>query len=174
MGTNFHEVDSSNMADKEEIKETKLGEDEEAEIPVEHIDHSSNMERVDADQEAKTRLKIIQREQLSQTVTNHVVAPLAEVEADSFVDIGSDTLSDSSGRQLLNSMDSRNDSASATKSASSNSKPSLLALSKMKVSPEGDNNENGYVVQTEDDDSEEGKGIIYNFFKREYKAFILD
>ena len=170
--TNFDEVDSSNMSDKEEVKETKIGEDDEAEIPVVHIDHkSTNIDSVDADQEAKTRLKTIQREQLDQTVTNHVVAPLAEVEADSFVDIGSDTLSDSSGRQLLNSMDSRNDSASATKSASSNSKPSLLALSKMKVSPEGDNNGNGYAVQTEDDEDEEGKGIIYNFFKREYKAF---
>ena len=30
--TNFDEVDSSNMPDKEEVQEIKLGEDEEAEI----------------------------------------------------------------------------------------------------------------------------------------------
>ena len=32
--TNFDAVDSSNMPDKEEVKETKIGEDDEAEIPV--------------------------------------------------------------------------------------------------------------------------------------------
>ena len=187
-------------SDKIEIIETSFK--DEGEISVTQIDHLAMTQKIKAEgeilitqidqlpkgQKTKDKSEKSESENQLKNVNSaepgdiRVEAPLASEEAlESEMDVlSSDASSD---KQLLSSMESRNDSEG-------NKRLGLVTLSKSKIFPEGDggdknngNHQNGRVgdniqVETADivrrdsrDADDPNHGYVYNFFRREKKAF---
>lgn len=164
-------------SDKIETIETNFS--DESEIAVVQIDHlaaeSPKSKALSEKGESESQSPVKSE---SSSGTQRVKAPLASEEAvESEMDVVSSDAS--SDKQLLNSMDSKND----------NKRTGLVSLSSSKVFPEENdskssnrngNHQNGTGAvnnqgDMEDKDTDDqNHGAVYNFFQREKKAFIQE
>ena len=172
-------------SDKIETIETKFS--DEGEISVTQIDHlAESHKNTDTSERSESESPVKSDNSTgSGSGTQRVKAPLASSEEvlESEMDVVSSDAS--SDKQLLNSMDSRNDMK----------RPGLVMVSRTKIFPEGDNNkssngnhQNGndgaginnqedmaeIVRKVSRDSDDPNHGAVYNFFRRENKAFIQE